>query len=410
MSGTTVGYVLAGLAALAAGGEVLVRGATGLARSFGIPAFVVGLLIVSVATSAPELAVTLQAALDGSPGMAVGNVVGSNIANILLILGICAVALPLTVHSQLIRIDIPVTIAFSGLVLVLALDGLLGRVDGAVFVIGLVVYAVATIAIARRRSWGTQVSYSEQTGGPDQAGANVTVPDQAGAKATVPDQAGAKVTVSVPAARRRPLLALGLVAAGVAMLVVGAKLLVTGATDAAVAMGVSDLVIGLTVVAVGTSLPELAASVVAVARGQRDLAVGNLVGSCLFNIGAVLGIAGIIAPDGVPVVPAAIRLDLPIMIAVALTLVPVAFTGYAITRWEGAMFVAFYAAYVTYTLLDATGHDAVDPFSGVMLGFVIPITGVWLALLVGYEFGVRRKRRSANLSGLADAVEGRLER
>jgi cation:H+ antiporter len=400
MSGMTVGYVLAGLAALAAGGEVLVRGATGLARSFGIPAFVVGLLIVSVATSAPELAVTLQAALDGSPGMAVGNVVGSNIANILLILGICAVALPLAVHSQLIRTDIPVAIAFSGLVLVLALDGLLGRVDGAVLVIGLVVYAVATLAVARRRSWGTQVSYSEQAGGPDPAGTKVTVPDPAEAKATV----------LVPAARRRPLLALGLVAAGVAMLVVGAKLLVTGATDAAVAMGVSDLVIGLTVVAVGTSLPELAASVVAVARGQRDLAVGNLVGSCLFNIGAVLGIAGIIAPDGVPVVPAAIRLDLPIMIAVTLTLVPVAFTGYAITRWEGAMFVAFYAAYVTYTLLDATGHDAVGAFSGVMLGFVIPITGVWLALLVGYEFGARRKRRSANLSGLADAVGGRPER
>jgi cation:H+ antiporter len=365
----TVVYLLAGLAVLAAGGEVLVRGATGLARSFGIPAFVVGLIIVSVATSAPELAVTLQATLDGSPGLAVGNVVGSNIANILLILGVCAVALPLAVNSRLIRTDIPVTVALSALTLVLALDGLIGRFDGGVLLIGLTVYVAATLIVARRRSWAKQVSYSEQAVDSD------------------------KVHVEVSAVRRRPLLGLGLVAAGVAMLVIGARLLVAGATDIAVAMGVSDLVIGLTVVAIGTSLPELAASVVAVLRGQRDLAVGNLVGSCLFNLGGVLGLAGVIAPEGVPVAPAAIRLDLPIMIAVALTLVPVAFTGYAISRWEGAMFVAFYAAYVTYVLLDATGHDAVGRFSGVMLGFVIPITAVWLALLVVHEVGVRRERR-----------------
>jgi cation:H+ antiporter len=365
----TVVYVLGGLAALAAGGEVLVRGATGLARSFGIPAFVVGLIIVSVATSAPELAVTLQATLDGSPDLAVGNVVGSNTANILLILGACAIALPLTVQAQLIRTDIPVTIALSALVLVLALDGLIGRFDGGLLVLALAVYVVATLVVARRRRWSEQMSYAEN-GATD-------------------------AQVTVRAAKRRPLLALGMVAAGVAVLVVGARLLVRGATDVAVAMGVSDLVIGLTVVAVGTSLPELAASIVAVARGERDLAVGNLVGSCLFNIGGVLGLAGVIAPDGVPVAPAVTRLDLPIMIAVALTLVPIAFTGYRISRWEGAMFVAFYAAYVTYVLLDATGHDAVGAFSTVMLGFVLPITAVWLGLLVAYEIGVRRKRRSA---------------
>jgi cation:H+ antiporter len=382
VSAMTVVYVLAGLALLAAGGEVLVRGATGLARSFGIPAFVVGLIIVSVATSAPELAVTLQAALEGSPGLAVGNVVGSNTANILLILGVCAVALPLAVHAQLIRIDIPVTVALSGLTLVLALDGLVGRLDGVVLVAVLAVYVVVTLLVARRRSWAKQVSYSEN------------------------GVADAQVTVS--AGRRRPLLALALVAVGVAMLVIGARLLVNGATDVAVAMGVSDLVIGLTVVAVGTSLPELAASAVAVLRGERDLAVGNLVGSCLFNIGGVLGLAAVIAPDGVPVAPAAIRLDLPIMIAVAFTLVPVAFTRYTISRWEGAMFVAFYAAYVLYVLLDATGHDAVGTFSGVMLGFVIPITGVWLALLVVYEIGVvRRRRRTAGPASKPEPARSR---
>ena len=359
MSVATVLLLLAGVAALAGGGEVLVRGASGLARSFGIPPLVVGLTVVSFATSAPELAVTLQAAVDGNPGIAVGNVIGSNIANILLILGICAVVLPLTVRVQMIRSDIPIMIVFSVGALLLALDGTIGRLDGGLLLLALVVYLAVTVVVARRRQ-------------------------------------GDEVSPVVTRAAASPWLAVGLVVAGVVLLVVGARLLVAGATDVASAIGVSDLVIGLTVVAVGTSLPELAASLVAALRGERDIAVGNVVGSCLFNVGAVLGLTSLVVSDGVPVASAAVRLDIPVMVAVSLALIPVAFTGFAVTRWEGAMFTAYYVAYVAYVLLAATEHDAVEPFSGVMLWFVIPITVLWLALLMAYEVGLRRGRRQAS--------------
>jgi cation:H+ antiporter len=184
-----------------------------------------------------------------------------------------------------------------------------------------------------------------------------------------------------------------LVAVGVALLVVGAQLLVRGATQVATSLGVSDLVIGLTVVAVGTSLPELATSIIAVRRGEGDLAVGNIVGSNIFNIGAVLGLTAVIAPGGVGVDPAAVHLDLPLMIAAALALLPLAFTGQIIKRWEGALLVVLYLAYVAFVLLAAADHDAARPFSSAMLGFVLPVTAVWLVALAAYELGLRRGRR-----------------
>ncbi len=345
--------VLGGLAALGLGGEVLVRGASGLARSFGLSPLVIGLTVVSFTTSAPELAVTLQAALAGNPGLAVGNVVGSNIANVLFILGICAMIVPLTVRSEMVRRDIPVAVAVSVLLLILSAGGTVSPLAGGILLAVLVVYLALSVVISRRRS-----------------------PAERGASA---------------AAKPRPVaISILMVLIGVGSLVLGALLLVRGATDIAVAIGVSDLVIGLTVVAVGTSLPEFATSLTAVLRGQTDLAVGNIVGSCVFNIGAVLGLTAIITPGGVPVAPAAIRLDMPVMIAVTLALIPVAFTGFTIKRWVGGLFFAYYAAYVVYVLLDASGHDAVEPFSGVMLGFVMPITVLWLAVLVAYELGKRR--------------------
>jgi cation:H+ antiporter len=387
VSAATLLLGLLGLAALTAGGEVLVRGAGGLARSLGLSSFVVGLTVVSFATSAPELAVTLQGALGGNPGIAVGNVVGSNIANVLLILGVSAVVLPLAVRSQLIRMDIPVVIVVSVLTLVLAADGSIGRLEGSVLLIALVGYIVAAIVIGKRRHWVHELAEPTRanptmrsTGGEASASAAATYP------------AAGQPPAPEPVKRRSPLLGLVMVAIGVVLLVVGARLLVRGATEIAQAIGVSDLVIGLTVVSIGTSLPELATSVVAVLRGEREIAVGNVVGSCLFNLGAVLGVTGVVTPGGVPVDGAAIWFDLPIMIAVAFVLVPVAFTGFTIVRWEGALFLGYYGAYLAYLLLDAAGHDAVEPFSWVMLGFVIPITLLWLVLLVGYEFGLRRGR------------------
>lgn len=360
MSVGTAFLLVGGLVLLVAGGEVLVRGAAALARTFGMSPLVVGLTVVAFGTSAPELAISVDATLSGAPGIAVGNVVGSNIANILLVLGLAALVLPLAVRSRLVRADIPVMVVISVLLLVVALDGTIDRLNGAILLVVLIGYVTLTVIITRRQPV-PRSRRSPESGGPG-----------------------------------HPAVQVIFVALGVGMLVPGARLLVEGATEVASALGVSDLIVGLTAVALGTSLPELATSVVAVIRGERDMAVGNIVGSNVFNIGAVLGIAAIVAPEGIPVASAVVWFDLPVMLAVALVLLPVAFTALAVARWEGALFIGLYAAYVAYLALDATGHDALDDYSTVMLGFVIPITVLWLALLVAYEFGLRRGRREAN--------------
>ena len=267
--------------------------------------------MVAFATSAPELAVSTDAALSGAPGLAVGNVVGSNITNVLLVLGLAALVLPVCVRAQLLTTDVPVMIAASVLLLLLlALDGTVSRLDGVVLVVALVVYVALSVRQARRIGAGT----------------------------------------GEPTMHSRPLVDMARVVVGVGLLVLGARLLVSAATTIAEAAGISDLVIGLTVVAIGTSLPEVATSVIAALRGERELAVGNVVGSSIFNVGAVMGIAAAVAPGGVPVDPAAIRFDIPVMVVVAVVLLPVIFTHGEIARWEAVTFLAYYAAYVTYLL------------------------------------------------------------
>jgi cation:H+ antiporter len=381
MDAVTIAQLLAGLVLLVAGGELLVRGASRLGRSMGMSPLLVGLTIVAFATSAPELAVTVDASLSGNPGIAVGNVVGSNIVNVLLILGVSAVVLPLVVRSQLVRADVPIMVGFTLLLLVLALDGSVSRAEGVLLIALMVGYVVFAVALSRRS-------------------APVPTSSDARAEATFPHHPVPWSDVSdvsdVSDDPRHPVWqSLLFVAVGVAMLVLGARWLVAGATDIAEAAGVSDVVIGLTVVAVGTSLPELASSVVAALRGERDIAVGNIVGSNIFNIGAVMGIAALVSPGGVPVASSIIRFDLPVALAVAVALVPVVFTGFAIARWEGALFVAYFVAYVTYLVLDAQGHDALPAFSLTMLVFAVPITALSLAVLVGYEVGLKRGRTGA---------------
>lgn len=352
-----------GLVLLIAGGELLVRGGSGLGRALGLSPLVVGLTVVALATSAPELAVSLDATLSGAPGLAVGNVVGSNITNVLLVLGLSAVVLPITVHSQLVRFDVPFVVVLSVLALVLMLDGSVGRFDGGLLVTLLVAYVAWTVVLGRRA-------------GNDDRPTGATVP-----------------------APSRPLIDTVLILVGVALLVLGARLLVSSATSIATAFGVSDLVIGLTVVAVGTSLPELATSVIAALRGEQEMAIGNVIGSNVFNLTAVLGLTATIAPGGIPVDAAALRFDVPVMIAVAVALLPIVFTGMAIARWEGGVFLAYYVVYVTYLLLAASDHDALPAFSRVMFGFVVPITALTIAVLVAHEVQLRRRHRQ----GLPDS-------
>ena len=343
---------LAGLAALVAGASLLVRGASALALSFGVSPLVVGLTIVAFGTSSPEVAVSVGAALEGQTDIAVGNVVGSNIFNVLFILGASALIVPLLVHVQLIRQEVPIMIGASLLLIALGFDGRLTRLDAALLFGLLVVYTVFLIVQSRRQ---TQEAVAELT-------------------AELPRSA---------AWDRHWAVQVALVVAGLVLLVLGSDWLVTAAVTFAKALGVSDLVIGLTIVAAGTSMPEVATSITAAIKGERDIAVGNVVGSNTFNILGCLGLAGLVAPAGLPLAPSVLTFDLWVMLAVAVACLPVFFTGREIARWEGAVFLGYYAAYVAYLILAAQQHDALPAFSNVMLVFVIPLTlATLIAVLV----------------------------
>ncbi|WP_436885783.1 calcium/sodium antiporter [Nocardiopsis dassonvillei] len=378
--------LLAGFVLLIAGGESLVRGAGSLARTVGMSSLVVGLTVVSFTTSAPELAVSTDAAISGFPGLAVGNVVGSNIANILFVLGASALFVPLAVNSQVVRADIPVMVLLSLVALLMALDGTLGTLDGGLLFLALVVYVAVTVVASRRRAAGDPEPVRAD------AGPGADGPD--GNKGPGGKGPGADGPVRTTSRTKSVLWDLLLVLVGTVLLVAGARLLVYGASAIAAALGVSDLLIGLTVVAVGTSLPELVTCVVAVMRGERDMAVGNIVGSNVFNLGAVLGLTAVIAPGGIEIAPSALRFDLPIMVAVALVLLPIALTGLDVSRWEGALLVGFYVAYIAYLVLEATGNAVLGTYSAAMLWFVIPLTALWLTVVTVGELKRRRHGRT----------------
>ena len=342
---------LGGLAALVVGAELLVRGASRLAGVMGISPLVVGLTIVAFGTSAPEIAVSVGAAMEGRTELAIGNVIGSNVLNVLLILGLSALITPLVVHRQIIRQEVPVMIGASFLMLFLGLDGRIGFADAAILLALLVAYTSFLVVQSRR----------------DPAAADATGPSA--------NEAGAS-----PSGHWSIQLALILV--GLALLVLGSNWLVSAASTLARSLGVSDLIIGLTVVAAGTSMPEIATSLMAALRKERDIAVGNVVGSNIFNILGCLGLSGIVAPDGLVMSQAVMAFDIWVMLAVALACLPVFFTGREIARWEGAVFVGYYVAYTSYLVLAAQQHDALPLFSRTMLGFVAPLTVITLLVVL----------------------------
>lgn len=330
----TVLLFIAGVVILVAGGELLVRGSARLAAATGVSPLVVGLTVVAFGTSSPELAVSVQASMAGEVDIAVGNVVGSNIFNVLLILGLSAAIVPLVVSAQLVRLDVPIMIGVSILLLLLALDGQLSRVECGLLAAGLAAYILTQIVLSRR---------------------SPATSDEA------------------PIDTGNPLINLLLIVIGLALLVLGSRWLVQAAVQIAEAFGATPLVIGLTIVAAGTSMPELATSVVAGVRGQRDIAVGNIIGSNIFNILAVLGISGVVSPAGIPVSNAALTLDLPVMLAVAVLCFPI-FSKYAIRRWEGILFVAYYVLYTGYLVLDSANHEGLAEYRVVVMTTVLPLT------------------------------------
>jgi cation:H+ antiporter len=348
-------FFVLGLVALVLGAELLVRGASKLALSFGISSLVVGLTVVSFGTSAPELAVSVQSTWSGQVDIALGNVVGSNIFNVLVILGLSALITPLVVHQQLIRQEVPVMIGASLLLWGLAANGGISRWEGWLLVSLLVVYIVFLIRQSRRETAAVQAEVDAEYD--EAAGVG---------KKGWDDHWTAQMM---------------LILVGLVLLVLGSNWLVEAAVGFAKQLGVSELIIGLTIVAAGTSLPEVATSVMAAIRGERDIAVGNVVGSNIFNILAVLGVSASVAPSDLLVAPAMLAFDLPIMVAVTVACLPVFFTGNLITRWEGIMFLALYVAYTLYLIMHSTGHAALDSFSMAMGSFVLPLIGVTLIIL-----------------------------
>lgn len=375
MSPLVAVWFVVGVVALVVGAESLVRGSSRLAARSGLSPVVIGLTVVAFGTSAPELAVSIGAAAGGESEIALGNVIGSNIANVLLVLGLSAVVGGgLVVAQRIVRVDVPIMIVMSALVLVLGLDGRIGRLDGGLFVAILIVYLVWTV----RSAVGDQDADEDHDGVADAA-----------TLASEYSSALGREKIRGSSLWRDLLYVVG----GLALLVVGAQSLVTAATDIARALDISELVIGLTVVAVGTSLPEIATSVVAAARGQRDMAVGNAIGSNLFNILAVLGITGVVSP--VIVSSGARGFDLPFMLAVAVACLPIFADGFILRRWQGAVFLAYYVAYLVWLGLDAAEHGLQSAFSSLMLYFAVPLTALTVIVVAYRAIGQRRGGLSA---------------
>ncbi len=344
----TVVSLVVGLVLLVGGAEFLVKGASKLAATVGISPLIIGLTVVAFGTSMPELAVSILSSLQGQADIALGNVVGSNICNVLLILGVSALISPLIVAQQLVRMDVPIMIGVSALVMFFGLDGRINRSDGVVLFLGGLAYTVFLLYQSQKeKDPEVQSEY-------------------------------ARFGERSLSTKEIALNALMLVA-GLIMLVVGSQLLVKAAVTIATFFGASSLIIGLTVVAIGTSLPELATSVMASIRGERDIAVGNVVGSNIFNILVVLGFSSAISPNGIRISASAIAFDIPIMIATALMCLPIFFTNSEVSRREGGMLLGYYLLYVGYLVLNAT--NTATPWTGLIERVVIPLTLLMLGLL-----------------------------
>jgi cation:H+ antiporter len=345
-------WVGLGLAVLCAGAEALVRGSSRLALRLGVPSLVVGLTIVAFGTSAPEVIVSARAALGGQSDLALGNVVGSNIFNALFILGASALLGPLVVSRQIIWREVPIMIAVAGLLWGLSWDGVVSRAEGTLLLLGLVIYTVLLVKNAR----------------------------------SSPAPSTETPVASSPIAWGKSLLLIG---GGLLALVVGARWLLDGSVQLARAWGLSEAVIGLTLVAAGTSLPEVATSLLATWRGERDIAVGNVVGSNIFNVLGVLGIAALLG-NGVSVSDPLFYFDLPVMMAVSVACLPIFFTGHRINRWEGMLFIAYYAAYTLFLVLDAQQHDAAHDVKIALIYFAAPLTTLTLFLHAYRHWNQRR--------------------
>jgi cation:H+ antiporter len=348
-----------GLGLLVYGAKRLVGGASTLALKAGLSPLIVGLTVVAFGTSAPEMAVSVKTAWLGQSDLAVGNIVGSNIFNVLFILGISAMISPLLVSKQLIRLDVPLMVVASLLFVVFSLDGKIVFWEAGVLTAGILAYTWFLMRLAKK------------------------------------EKQSLESTELAEAAKGGLGIASISVVLGLVLLVVGSRFLVDSAVAIATALGVSQVVIGLTIVAAGTSLPEVATSIMATIKGERDIAVGNVVGSNIFNILAVGGISGLVSGNGLTVSPEVVGFDVPVMVATAVACLPIFFTGHKIARWEGFVFFAYYIFYISFLVMTASKHAALETFANAMTWFIIPLTTLTILVVFvqSYKKQVPRKAK-----------------
>jgi cation:H+ antiporter len=362
MSATTFLLLLAGLVLLVIGAEFLVKGSSRLAAMLRIPPLIIGLTVVAYGTSMPEMTVSVMSALSPEGAdIAIGNVVGSNICNVLLILGLSSLIAPLAVSKQMIRSDVPIMIGVSLLLLMFSLDGQLGKVDSLILLIGGITYTLSLIYQSSKQKV-EQDEFTEEYG------------------------------TAEPATPLAWLRNAAYIIGGLVLLVLGSRWLVDSAITIAEYFNVSKLIVGLTIVAVGTSLPELFTSVIASMRGETEIAVGNVLGSNIFNILVVLGVSGLIAPSGINVSQEVSNFDAPVMIAVAFACLPIFYSGKRIERWEGLLFLFYYVAYTAYLILNSLDHPALALFNKIMLFGAIPLTVIALITVAILEKRAKRKK------------------
>ena len=359
--------ILIGIALLYAGGEVFVQGSVTLSLIFGIPQLVIGLTVVSFGTSAPELFVSVSSVLQGLDSLAVSNVVGSNIFNVMVVLGSSALVMPLRVESRLVRRDVPVLIAVSAAVWGMASAGRVTWQSGAALLLALIINSIWEIRTARE--------------------------EPAGVEEAEPD-------VSPEQAKRGGVKSVMFLLMGILLLGIGSKVLVSGATGAATYLGVSQAVIGLTIVSAGTSMPELITSLVAAIKGKTDLAIGNVVGSNLLNQLLVLGASAVAASGagGLNVSALLIERDMPVMMIATLACMPIFWTKGQITRLEGGILVGLYIFYVVDQVLPRTLPTWQDEFRLVMLCLVLPAVIVLIVVQAGLYWRQLQRNRADDRS------------
>ncbi|WP_122672440.1 calcium/sodium antiporter [Pseudomonas viridiflava] len=340
--------MVVGLLLLLIGAELSVRSAVHLAALFKIRPLIIGLTVVAMGTSAPQMAVSLQAAFSDNTDIAVGSVIGGNIFSVLVILGLCALVTPLRVARQVLRVDIPLMIGACLLVIALSLTGEFSKFDGVLLLAALL---LCLFIVVRQGGHAPRHGHADTTEKP------------------------------------RALARIAMLAGGLLLLTSGGHLLVDASVVIAINLGLSERIIGLTVIAIGTSLPALMTSLIAAMRGERDIAVGNVIGSNLFNLLGVLGLTALVAPVPLTISPNALVFDLPIMLGVAVLCVPLFYSGYRIDRVEGLFLLSLYLTYGLHLVSISTGMLLAERLEGMMLRFIVPLLGVIVA------FGVVRAWR-----------------